>query len=165
MPLIVRFLTFAVAVGAAVSQTYSGKVVAVTDGDTIRVLHDRREQRIRVYGVDFPESKQAFGTRARQFTADLVFAKAVRVESLGTDRYGRTIGRVTLPDGRSLQAELVRAGLAWWYRQYAPKDAVLEKLEAEARRAGRGLWVDPNPIPPWEFRKARTREKRESARR
>jgi endonuclease YncB( thermonuclease family) len=62
---------------------------------------------------------------------------------------------VVLPDGRNLNRELVQAGLAWWYRKYAPDDRELEKLEAEARSAKRGLWQDPNPVPPWEFRKKR----------
>ena len=68
-------------------------------------------------------------------------------------RYGRTVAVVILPDGRSLNAELVRAGLAWWYRRYAPDDETLERLEREAREARRGLWGDPEPIPPWEWRR------------
>ncbi len=69
------------------------------------------------------------------------------------DRYGRTIGEVSPPDGRVLNRELVKAGFAWWYRRYAPEDVRLEQLENEAREAGRGLWADPNPVPPWAWRK------------
>jgi endonuclease YncB( thermonuclease family) len=72
-----------------------------------------------------------------------------------TDRYGRRVGEVCLPDGRSLNQELVRAGRAWWYRQYTPGDTTLERLEAEARPAKRGLWSAPQAVPPWTFRKAR----------
>lgn len=72
-----------------------------------------------------------------------------------TDRYGRVVGEVLLPDGRSLNRELVRAGLAWWYRQYAPTDTLLAQLEAEARAAHQGLWSDPAPVPPWAWRKQR----------
>ncbi len=68
------------------------------------------------------------------------------------DRYGRTIGEVSLPDGRVLNRELVKAGFAWWYRRYAPEDVRLEQLENEAREAGRGLWADAEPVPPWEWR-------------
>ncbi len=73
------------------------------------------------------------------------------------DRYGRTIGEVSLPDGRVLNRELVKAGFAWWYRRYAPEDVRLEQLENEAREAGRGLWADAEPVPPWEWRVMRKR--------
>ena len=89
---------------------------------------------------------QAFGTRAKQFTGDLVFGKDVTVEVRDVDRYHRTVGEVILPDGRSLNREVVRAGLAWWYQRYVQRDGELERLEAW--RAKRGLWVDRNPMPP-----------------
>jgi endonuclease YncB( thermonuclease family) len=76
-------------------------------------------ERIRLWGIDCPESRQAFGARATQFTGDLAFGKEVSVQVKDVDRYGRTVGVVILPDGRNLNQELVRAGLAWWYRQYA----------------------------------------------
>jgi endonuclease YncB( thermonuclease family) len=76
----------------------------------------------------------------------------VRVKDI--DRYKRTVGEVVLPDGRILNRELVRAGLAWWYRQYARHDKELARLEAEAQAASRGLWADKEPMAPWEFRKA-----------
>jgi endonuclease YncB( thermonuclease family) len=72
-----------------------------------------------------------------------------------TDRYGRLVGEVLLPDGRNLSHELVRAGLAWWYAYFAKQDVVLAALEQEARSARRGLWQDASPIPPWEWRKMR----------
>ncbi len=80
------------------------------------------------------------------------------MRDLGQDRYGRTVGVVLLPDGRSLNRELVRAGFAWMYRRYA-NDQSLNDLEEEARVAGRGLWADRNPIPPWEWRTMRRRER------
>jgi endonuclease YncB( thermonuclease family) len=80
----------------------------------------------------------------------------------GRDRYGRTIGDVFLPDGRHLNQELVRAGYAWWYRRYSA-DQRLAALEGEARAARRGLWTDPNPQPPWEWRKGRTRTEAQKA--
>ena len=75
------------------------------------------------------------------------------MRDLGQDRYGRTVGVVLLPDGRSLNKELVKAGFAWWYRRYAPEDETLKQLEAEAMEAKRGLWADPEPVPPWEWRR------------
>jgi endonuclease YncB( thermonuclease family) len=83
----------------------------------------------------------------------MVFGKVVRVEVKDFDRYGRTVADVILPNGRVLNQELVVAGLAWWYRQYAPHDDKLRKLEDSARREKRGLWADPNPVPPWCYRK------------
>jgi micrococcal nuclease len=132
---------------------FSGRVVRILDGDTIEVLHGRRPERVRLYGVDCPERRQAFGTVARQFTGDTVFGKDVTVKVRDRDRYGRTVGEVILPSGSSLNYELVRAGLAWWYRDYAPADIALRQAEEEARRARRGLWSDPNAEPPWEFRR------------
>jgi micrococcal nuclease len=132
---------------------YSARVVGITDGDTIRVLHEGREVRIRLHGIDCPESKQAFGTRAKQFTSEMVFDQVVRLRVRDIDRYGRTVAEVSLEDGRMLNRELVRAGLAWWYRHYAPHDTTLEQLEQEAREAKRGLWADPDPVAPWEWRR------------
>jgi len=125
----------------------------VTDGDSITVLIGREQVRVRLYGIDCPERAQAFGTRARQFTGELAFGNVVTVRVRDTDRYGRAVGEVLLPDGRNLNHELVQAGLAWWYRQYARGDGTLERLEAEARVERRGLWADRAPVPPWEWRR------------
>ncbi|MFM8979507.1 MAG: thermonuclease family protein [Planctomycetia bacterium] len=135
--------------------TFTGEVVAVTDGDTLRVMHAGREERIRLYGVDAPERAQPYSQRAKQLASSLVFGKAVQVQVLDTDRYGRSVARVLLADGRDLGHELVQAGLAWWYEQFARDDRALAALEQEARRARRGLWADASPQPPWEYRRQR----------
>jgi len=133
---------------------FTGKVVAVADGDTVSVLRDGTTTvKIRLNGIDCPEKKQAFGTRAKQFTSSLAGEKQVKVIEKGQDRYGRTLGEVILEDGRSLNHELVRAGMAWWYRRYAPKHKELEALEKEAREAKAGLWADADPVQPWAWRK------------
>ena len=142
---------------AAVSPTpsvsqFSGKVVSVLDGDTIEVLYNRRARRIRLNGIDAPEKGQAFGQKAKQFVSEQAFGKEVTVRTFGLDKYGRTIGEVFLPDGRMLNEELVREGLAWWYRKYAPGNVTLEKLETEAREAKRNLWSHKKPVPPWVYR-------------
>ncbi len=129
----------------------------MSDGDTISVMHRGRAQRVRLHGIDVPEKRQAFGNNAKKFTSDLVFGRVVAVQVVDVDRYGRIVGEVILPDGRSLNRELVRTGLAWWYRKYS-RDKSLGQLEEEARSARRGLWIDPSPIPPWEFRKKRKLE-------
>jgi micrococcal nuclease len=132
---------------------FSGRVVGVTDGDTIKVLHNGRAEKIRLYGIDAPEKGQPFGNKAKQFTSSMVFGKTVTVQTHGRDKYGRTLGDVVLPEGGTLNRELVKAGLAWWYRKYAPHDETLRGLEDEARAARRGLWADPEPVPPWAWRK------------
>ena len=136
----------------AVFSEFSGQVVGVIDGDTIDVLHNGQAERIRLNGIDCPERGQAYGKKAKQFTSGLVFGKQVRVNALKKDRHGRTVADVLLLDGTSVSHELVKAGLAWWYKQYAKHDETLAQLEGEAREQKRGLWADPNPVPPWEAR-------------
>src|SRR5207247_5883541 len=97
------------------AEQFTGKVVGISDGDTISVLREGKAVKVRLYGVDAPEKAQAFGTQARKFTGDLVFQRDVTVVVHTTDRYGRLVGDVLLPDGLSLTQELVKAGLAWWY--------------------------------------------------
>jgi endonuclease YncB( thermonuclease family) len=116
------------------------------------VLREGKAVKVRLHGVDTPEKAQAFGTQAWKLTGDLAFQQVVTVVIRDTDRYGRVVSEVLLPDGRTLNQELVRAGMAWWYRQYAPNDTTLAQLEAEARTAKRGLWADAHPVPPWEWR-------------
>ncbi|MCX7037922.1 MAG: thermonuclease family protein [Spirochaetes bacterium] len=128
----------------------TGNVVAIHDGDTLTLLVGTVQHKIRLNGIDAPELRQPFSQRSRQFLADLCFGKLVTVRVVDVDKYGREVGDVDV-DGVPVNAELVRAGLAWHYKQYS-KDATLAALEVEARSGKRGLWADPNPIPPWEFR-------------
>ncbi len=137
---------------AAAETAFSGKVIKVADGDTLDVLRGGKSIRIRLAEIDCPEKTQPFGTKAKQLTAALSAGKTVTVRVVATDRYGRTVARVILPDGRSLNESILRAGLAWWYRDYS-KDERLGKIESEARAAGRGLWADPDPVPPWVYRR------------
>ena len=130
----------------------SGRVVGVTDGDTIKVLHNGHPEVVRLRGIDAPEKRQPYGTRAKELVASLTLGKTVTVHTTGRDRYGRLLGEVVLPDGRILNRELVRAGYAWWFRRYSA-DPTLARLETEAREARRGLWADRHSIPPWEFRR------------
>jgi endonuclease YncB( thermonuclease family) len=113
---------------------------------------DGKAQKIRLYGIDTPESKQAFGTKAKQFTSQLAFGKSVTIYSKGVDRYNRVLGWVFV--GRTcVNAELVQNGLAWWYKQYSPKETKLQQLEQEARTAKRGVWADKMPVAPWDWRR------------
>jgi micrococcal nuclease len=139
--------------GAVDAREFQGRVVGIMDGDTLTVLHDGRQTVVRLHGIDAPEKGQAFGARAKQFAASLAFGRTVIVSIRGLDRYGRTVGDVTLPDGGNLNQELVRAGYAWWFRRYSA-DYRLATLEAQARSGHRGLWVDLDPVPPWEWRRS-----------
>lgn len=125
----------------------------MTDGDTVRVLTpEKTEVRVRFDGIDAPESKQAFGNQAKKRLSDLVFGKTVTVKVNDVDRYGRSVGELTV-GGASVNERMVRDGYAWWYRQYAKTNKTLERFEKEARNAKRGLWGDKKPQAPWEWRK------------
>lgn len=148
-----KLLYFILLVGLVCnSQTLLGKVVAITDGDTFKLLvQDSILHKIRVANIDCPERKQPFSTKAKQFTSDAIFGKIVKVNILSTDRYGRYIGVTTYNDSLILNHELVKNGLAWHYLKYS-NDPVLQSLEDHARRNKIGLWKDSNSIPPWEWR-------------
>lgn len=131
----------------------SGAVVAVQDGDTLTLLVDRQQIRVRLADIDAPERKQAFGTRSRQSLTALCHGKPAKVVSAGRDRYGRTIGHVTCA-GIDAQAHQVSTGMAWVFDRYASPSSPLYALQDAARAARRGLWADPSPVPPWDWRKA-----------
>jgi endonuclease YncB( thermonuclease family) len=135
-------------------EPFTARVVGVTDGDTITVLDGTTQVRVRLNGIDCPEKGQAFGSQARRLTSELAFGRAVTVRPVGSDRYGRTLAEVVLPDGRILNRELVAAGMAWHYTRYS-KDETLSKLERQARKVGLGVWSDARPVAPWEFRTTR----------
>jgi endonuclease YncB( thermonuclease family) len=137
------------------TDTFTARVVGVGDGDTITVLRNRAEVRVRIHGIDCPELHQAFGRKAKEFTSRMVFGHDVQVALVTTDKYDRIVGRVSV-DGRGLGLELVRAGLAWHFTRYS-NDSILATAEREARAARRGLWADDNPVPPWEYRPTRPR--------
>ena len=143
--------------GASHEDYWVGRCVGVSDGDTISVMHDGKSVKIRLNGVDCPELHQAYGTKAKKATSDLVFGDDVTIEPVKTDRYGRTVARVYAQGGASLEEALVADGLAWWYQQYAPEETRLQTLEEAARRAQKGLWADPNPVAPWDYRKEHRR--------
>lgn len=147
---LILYFSLTIAVGQSI---ISGKVVRIADGDTFTLLNEENKQvRVRLYGIDCPENKQDFSQAARKFTSDKIFEKVVKVEVKNKDRYGRVVGLVILPDGKILNEELLKAGLAWHYKYY-DKTGSFAKLERLAKRGKVGLWSHKNPIPPWEFRK------------
>jgi endonuclease YncB( thermonuclease family) len=146
--------------GHAVARTLPGQVVRVIDGDTVEVLIDQRPVRVRLTAIDAPEVRhgrrdpgQPFGQASRRSLGALIAGHRVTVEDEGTDQYGRMLGTI-YDGGRDINAEQVRLGMAWVYRHYSDDPALLA-LERDARQARRGLWADPDPVPPWEFRHRR----------
>jgi micrococcal nuclease len=150
--LLATFLFFYLPLSVQARDPFSGKVVGVTDGDTITGLEPNKKTqfKIRLYGIDTPEKQQPFGTRAKQFTSDLCFGKTVQVETVDTDRYGRTVALVKLENGILVNEEIVRAGFAWVYGAYCKRSVCLKwnRLEDEARAAGLVLWKNKNPVEP-----------------
>ncbi|MDB4409331.1 thermonuclease family protein [Gammaproteobacteria bacterium] len=142
------------------ADTLTGRVVRVTDGDTIVVLDSSNVQhKIRLTGIDAPERKQAFGTKSKEHLSDSVAGKFVVVDYDKRDRYERILGKVLLSN-EDMNLEQIKAGLAWHYKKYQkdqePADRELySEAEIEAREAKRGLWYDPDPVPPWEHRKSK----------
>jgi len=136
------------------SFAWQGKVVGVSDGDTITVMHNGRGEKIRIYGVDCPEKHQDFGNKAKQFTSNMVYGKIAEVEHVTIDRYGRTVGLVSV-NGKSLNEELIKNGFAWVYTKYCDKPICNQwyKYQEEARQKKLGLWSMQNPVPPWEYRR------------
>ena len=157
LSLIAAFLTISSClVSVVLAADFSGPVISVLDGDTIEVLHNTRPERIRLSGIDCPEKGQAFGHRAKQAVSALVFGKDVLLQAQGQDKHGRTLAEVLLSDGTHVNHELVKDGWCWWYQKYARKDLVLRQLEQEAREHKKGLWSEPNPVPPWLYRRLRS---------
>jgi endonuclease YncB( thermonuclease family) len=146
------YLIVLACVTSATAQPFTARVVHVGDGDSITVLSGTTESRLRLAEVDCPELNQPWGDSAKDFTISLVSGQIVTVTAEGHDRYGRTIAHVQTEDGADLNTELVRAGLAWHYKRYSTS-TTLARLEYEARRDRRGLWKDPDPTPPWEWRR------------
>ena len=144
------------------AETITGRVVGVADGDTITVLDaDKVQHKIRLSGIDAPEKKQAFGNRSKESLSELAVDKTVNVETSKRDRYGRQIGKV-LVNGRDVNLVQVERGMAWFYRQYqrdqSPNDRRLYEAAEDAAKADkRGLWRDAEPVPPWEFRRNKSK--------
>lgn len=156
IPLLAALL-FAAPSGA---DTLHGRVVGVTDGDTVKVLDAAHtEWKIRLMGIDAPEKQQAFGARSKANLSDLVYGKTVTVEYSKKDRYGRTVGKI-LVNGVDANLEQVKAGMAWHYKKYAKEQPTADResyaeAEEQASAGQRGLWHDAEPVPPWDWRRSK----------
>jgi endonuclease YncB( thermonuclease family) len=143
---------FFLANDAAWAKTIVGRVVGVSDGDTLTLLDGQnRRHRIRLAEIDAPESRQAFGQRSKQSLSELAYRKEAVAECPSTDRYGRAVCTVTVA-GAGINLAQVQRGMAWVYPRFA-RDPRLFEAQRTAQAERRGLWVDASPTPPWEFRK------------
>lgn len=128
-----------------------GRVVGVSDGDTIIVLSlEKKQTKLRLDSIDAPEKNQDFGQASKKYLSGLVFKKQISYEAVDTDKYGRTVAKV-YSEGKLINLEMIKAGMAWVYVKYA-KDQAYFDAEKAAKDSRLGLWDQPNPVPPWEFR-------------
>ena len=140
---------------------FEGKVIGIKDGDTFEVLYDGQAEKVRLAEIDCPEKQQPFGNNARQYASQLCFGKMVTVTSSGKrDRYGRVVGTITTEEGLNVNEELIKAGLAWHYKDYSKSEA-LALLQQEAKAQKAGLWQEKNPVAPWNWRKHKRKMSRE----
>ena len=143
---------------SAAADMLQGRVVRIVDGDTLVVLDASKVQhKIRLAYIDAPESGQDWGTRAKQHLSSLVGGKDVEVEATTQDKYGRTVGKI-IADDQDVNRAMVRAGTAWWYRKYSKEQSAQDRVlyaaaESTARKVRTGLWADPNPVPPEDYRR------------
>lgn len=141
----------------AAANELRGRIVGITDGDTVTVLTPARTQKkVRLAGIDAPEKKQAFGEAAKRRMSELAFQRDVVVHWDKLDRFGRIVG-VVVVEGEDVGLALLRSGLAWHFKRYAheqtPSDrATYARAEDLARAAGLGLWGEHQNIPPWQYR-------------
>ncbi|MEW6562600.1 MAG: thermonuclease family protein [Pseudomonadota bacterium] len=140
----------------AQAETFEAEVVAVLDGDTVIVRRDNHPVRIRLADIDAPEKIQPYGDASRRSLEALVLHKRIECETRAVDRYRRTVALLRL-EGKSVNAEQLRRGMAWEYSYYHSNRAYRD-MQKEARKAQRGLWADDSPIPPWQWRKAHAAE-------
>jgi len=158
MKLLLSFLLIFSVCTASASKILQGKVVSVADGDTITVLDaEKNQHKIRLQGIDAPEKAQAFGAKSKQALYEMVHGKTVQVSFEKSDKYGRILGKVLL-DGQDICHQQIKAGLAWHYKKYQNQQPLVDReaysaSETAAKNEKLGLWSDPRPVAPWDFRK------------
>jgi len=146
---------------AAAQVTLTGRIVGIADGDTLTLLDAGKQQhRIRLDGIDAPETGQAFGNRSKQSLSDLAYAREAEAKCAKTDRFGRRVCKVIVA-GLDVGLEQIRRGMAWHFKRYEREQSEADRTayaaaEAEAKAAKRGLWTDVHPLAPWESRATRS---------
>ncbi|MBF0193496.1 MAG: thermonuclease family protein [Magnetococcales bacterium] len=137
---------------------WRGQVVWVQDGDSLIIKKGSKNIRVRLQGIDAPEKGQPFAQKAKYAAIKMAKNRNVRVMVKERDKYGRTVAKVILPDGRNLSYTMVEKGLAWRHVRYG-KDPHLKTLETKARKKGVGIWADKKPTPPWVWKRQHKKQK------
>ncbi len=152
--LFVGVLLLQSAPGADMDRGFLADVTGVIEGDQLEIMREGITTRLRLYGIDCPETDQPFGREAKDYVATRVFGKKITVIDYRWDGKSRVLGEVILPDGTNLGRDLLRSGLAWYYRPLAKRpERDMRNLQRAARREKKGLWAEEHPTPPWTFRK------------
>jgi endonuclease YncB( thermonuclease family) len=139
---------------SAQAETLTGKVVRIADGDTFTLLIDKKQHRIRLYGIDAPETKggQAYSQKAKEYLSSMIAGKNVKVNIKNIDRYGRYLGIVSTDKIKDVNLEMIKSGMAWHYSYYDNTPSYKE-AQQQSKNEKKGLWSDSNPINPYEWRK------------
>ena len=149
--IVVLVLLFSLATVCS-AQRFNVKVVSISDGDTFTGLNsDNLQIKIRIYGIDAPEKKQAFGNKSKECLSSYIFGKTVTVDVQSQDSWGRYIAYVYTPDGRDVSLLMLQEGMAWHFVKY-DNTSRYSSAEIDARRLKKGLWSDKYPVAPWDFR-------------
>nr|SPS06242.1 Uncharacterized endonuclease [Candidatus Nitrotoga fabula] len=163
MPYCTRFVILAAALLfslPSLADILEGRVVGISDGDTVTVLDASKTQyKIRLQGIDAPEKKQAFGNKSKESLSAWLFNNQVTVEYSKKDKYGRILGKI-LVNGIDANLEQIKAGMSWHYKKYQNEQSdddrkLYAQAEAKAQEEKRGLWIDTDPVPPWEWRRSK----------
>ena len=153
IPKIFLLIVFLLIPDAVSAQKFDVKVVKVSDGDTFTAINrDNLQLKFRIWGIDAPEKKQAFGTKSKEYLSSLIFGKTITVDVQKQDGWGRYLAYVYTSEGKEVSLEMIKAGMAWQFIEY-DKSEEYRKAEIEARKKRIGLWADSHSIAPWEFRK------------
>jgi len=133
--------------------TVSGKVISIIDGDTYDLLiQGNKTIRVRMEGIDAPEKGMPFYRKSKKHLSDLCFGKQVKIKITGVDHHERYLAYTYLEDGKELSREMIKAGFAWHFKKYN-SESELSELELGAKTLKKGLWIDENPMSPWDNRK------------
>ena len=157
LPTLLSILLLAVIPLSSIAIEISGRVVGVTDGDTLTLLDAAKQQhKIRLAGIDAPEKSQPHFDRSKEHLSGLIFNRQVTAQCGKKDKYRRRICKIFV-NGSDVNREQIAAGMAWWYRKFAKEQQVsdrtaYERAERDAQQARRGLWRESLPVPPWEWR-------------
>lgn len=134
------------------AQRFTARVVSISDGDTFTVVNkDNLQLKVRIFGIDAPEKKQAYGNKSKEFLSSIIFGKTITLDVQSKDRYGRFLAYVYSPEGKDVSLLMIHEGMAWHFTKYDSNE-VYEAAQNLAKKAKRGLWADPSPIAPWDFR-------------